>query len=73
MPPKKTSSIQLSMAKTCESTPSLACRFTPITFGRVSVLLEYEINDEDQDYRIAQINEEEDQDEVVHNYNEDEH
>jgi len=68
MPPKKTARTQLHMANTRESTPSLAGRITPIASGRVSVLPEDEITDEDQDHRIVQIDEEEGDDD-----NEDEH
>jgi hypothetical protein len=69
MPPKKAARIQLRMANTRESTPSLASRITPIPSDRVSVLPEDEITDEDQDHGIPQINEEEEGDDD----NEDEH
>jgi hypothetical protein len=68
MPPKKTARTQLRMANTRESTHSLASQITPIPSGRVSVLPEDEITDEDQDHRIVQIDEKEGDDD-----NEDEH
>jgi hypothetical protein len=44
------------MANTRESTPSLASQITPILCGRVSVLPEDVITDEDQDHELAQNN-----------------
>jgi len=68
MPPKNTARTQLRMANMGESTPSLASRITPIPSGRVSVLPEDEITDEDQDHRIVQIDEEDGDDDNEDNH-----
>jgi len=69
MPPKKGARIQLRMANTRESTPSLASRITSIPSDRVPILPEDEITDDHHDHGIAQINTEEEENDD----NEDEH